>query len=84
MEVMGEVRDWERVGTWLDVKKSKLQEIRRQALSEREKSHSLGRYWVNTDPNASWVKLGRVLYDEKEWTAVTMVKQYLPTGVCIS
>ena len=45
-EVMAEVRNWRRVGSWLDVPDSKVQEIRQQSSTEREKSLALGDYWV--------------------------------------
>ena len=83
-EVMGKVGDWERVGSRLDVPHSKLQEINQVSTSEREKSHSLGRYWVTTAPGASWEVLGDALYQEGEETVLAMVKQYLPKGMCIS
>ena len=83
-EVMGEVRDWERVGEiGLDIPGSKLHEIRQLSTSERGKSHSLGRYWVNTAPCASWEVLGDALYSWGEERALMMVKQYLPKGMCI-
>ena len=84
MEVMGEVGDWERVGSELGVPDSKQQEIKQLLTSERERSHSLGRYWVSTAPGASWEELGRAIYMRREKTAAVMVKQYLPKGMCIS
>jgi len=85
-EVMGEVGDWERVADvfGLGVPQSKQQEIKQLSTSEREKSHSLGRYWVTTAPGACWDRLGRALYEEEEETALAMVKQYLPKGMYIS
>ena len=82
MEVMGEVVNWTMVGNWLGVPDSKVRQIKQQSSSERDKSQSLGRYWVNTDPDASWVKLGGILYKRGEETATAMVKQYLPKGMC--
>ena len=63
---------------------SKLQEIKQLSASEREKSHSRGRYWVKSAPGASWEVLGIVLYECEEDTALAMVKQYLPKGMCFS
>ena len=83
-EVMGEVGDWERVGQWLEIPDSKLQEIKQLSTSDREKSRSLGKYWVTTVPGASWERLGYALYNKGEETAAAMVKQYLPKGMCIS
>ena len=78
LEVMGKVRRWEVVGRELDVPDSILDEIKEQSSTEMEKSHQVGRYWVNTHPDPSWEKLGGVLYINGEETAAMMVKQYLP------
>ena len=90
MEVMGEVVNWQRVAQGgpfrhgLCVPNSKLQEIQLQSSSERDRSHSLGVYWVKTDPDASWRKLATALYQSEEEKAVAMTKQYLPKGICSS
>jgi len=87
---MGEVGNWERVAQGsvytfgLDIPLSKLQEIKQQSCTERNRSRLAGEYWVNTDPRASWFVLGVMLYEEGEDTAAAMVKQYLPKGMCIS
>ena len=83
-EVMGEVGDWERVAYELRVPRSKRQEIKQLSTSDREKSQSLGRYWLNTFPGASWQMLGHALYNCGEEKALVMVKQYLPKGMYIS
>ena len=83
-EVMGKVGDLEAMGSWLGVPHSKLQEIKQLSTFEREKSQSLGRYWVTTAPGASWEVLGDALYSRGEETALAMVKQYLSKGMCIS
>ena len=87
---MCEVGHWEGVAKGdaflrlgLGVPNSKLQEIRQQPATEREKCHLLGEYWVNTDPGASWKKLAVALYEEGEERAAAMTKQYLPKGMCI-
>ena len=82
-EVMGEVEHWEGVESWLRVPYSKLQEIEQQSSTEKEKSHAVGGYWVNTTPLPSWEKLARVLYDHGEERALGMVKLYLPNGMYI-
>ena len=84
-EVMAEVGNWEEVGGLfgLDVPRSKQQEIKQQSSTEREKSLALGDYWVNTDPDASWEKLARVLYQQGEEKAAAVMKQYLPQGMCV-
>ena len=84
MEVMGEVGDWERVTRVLYIPDSKLQEIKQQSSSEKEKSSAVGGYWVNTHPVPSWEKLAEVLYYWAEERAVAMAKRYLPNGMCIS
>jgi len=81
VEVMGEVGNWERLEKWLDVPHSKLQEIKQLPTSDRGKSRSLGRYWVNTAPGVSWKVLSHALYTCGEETALVMVKQYLPKGM---
>ena len=78
LEVMGKVQDWERVRGVLSVPPSKLDEIKEQSSTEMEQHLELTKYWVNTDPDPSWEKLGRVLYMDGEESAATMVKQYLP------
>jgi len=78
LEVMGKVQEWEKVGDELNVPDSKLDEIKVQPSTEIEKSHQVGRYWVNTHPDPSWEKLGEVLYERGEATAAIMLKHYLP------
>ena len=78
LEVMGKVQEWELVGGKLGVPFFKLDEIKDQSSTEIEKSHQVGQYWINTDPDPSWEELGRVLYWSGEETAGMMVKQYLP------
>ena len=80
-EVMAEVGDWVNVGSWLGVPYSKLQGIKEQSSTEREKSLALGDYWVNTAPDASWEKLGMALYQVREERALAVTKQYLQQGV---
>ena len=81
-EVMAEVVRWEEVASWL-VPYSKLQEISQQSSTEREKRLALEDYWVNTDPDASWEKLARWLYQLEEHQALTVMKQYLQQGMYI-
>ena len=78
LEVMGKVQGWYLVGDKLGVPDSKLDEIKNQSSTEMEQHLELTKYWVNTDPDPSWEKLGRVLYTYGEETAAMMVKQYLP------
>ena len=73
------------VGIYLGVPPSKLDEISQQSSTDREKSLALGDYWVNTDPDVSWEKLARVLYQEGEERAAAVMKQYLQQqGMCSS
>ena len=88
-EVMGEVGNWEWVARGvlsygLKIPDSKLQEIKQQSYTKRDRSCLAGEYWVNTDPSASWQWLADALYQEKEDSALMMVKQYFPKGLCIS
>ena len=83
-KVMEEVRDWLGVGYTLQVPYSKVKQIKQQSSSERDKSCSLGRYWVNADPETSWIKLSRILYKKEEMGALEIVERYLPKGTCIS
>ena len=78
LEVMGKVQRWYRVGKELGVPSSMLDKIEEQSSTEIEKSHQVGRYWVNTHPDPSLERLGRALYYYGEETAGMMLKQYLP------
>jgi len=80
---MAEVGNWLNVGMWLNVPFSKLQ-IRQQSSTQREKSFALEDYWVNTDPDASWERLARKLYQWGEKGALAVTKQYLQQGMCSS
>lgn len=91
VEVIGEVGDWEvlsrrknRDRRVLGIPDSKLQEIKLQSSSEKDKRKSVGVYWVKTDPCASWSKLARVLYQNGEERALALMKQYISKGMCIS
>ena len=79
-EVMAEIGDWERVGSWLYVPYSKRQEISQQSSTEGEKCLALGDYWVNTVPDASWERLAMVLYQCGEERTLAVTKQYLQQG----
>ena len=96
-KVMGKMRDWERVARGgsvypfglritrgLGIPYSKLQEIKQQFYTKRDRIRLAAEYWVNTDPRVSWLVLGRALWKERERTALAMVEQYLPKGMCIS
>ena len=88
-EVMGKVGNWEWVARGncrcgLGIPDFKLQEIKQQSYTKRDRSRLAGEYWINTDPNASWRRLANVLYEQGEDSALLMVKQYLPKGMYIS
>ena len=80
-EVMAEVGKWERVGDLLGVPRSKRQKIKQHSSTEREKYLALGDYWVNTDPDASWERLARKLYQWRKERALAVMKQYLQQGM---
>ena len=83
-EVMAEVGNWMSVGMTLGVPVSKLKEIRQNSFTEREKSIALGDYWINTDNDASWDRLARVLYQCEVERALALMNQYLQQGICSS
>ena len=80
LKVMGNVQKWYQVGGFigLGIPDSKLDKIKEQSSTEMEKSHQVGRYWINAHPDPSWEELGKTLYKFGEETAAMMVKQYLP------
>ena len=78
LEVMGKVEEWDGVGLELGVPGSKRTEIKEQSSTEMEQHLALTRYWINTDPDPSWEKLGKALYNSGEERAATVMKQYLP------
>ena len=81
---MAEVGNWKSVGIVLGVPDSKLLHISQQSSPKRLKCLALGDYWINTDPDASWERLARVLYQEGEERAAAVMKQYLQQGMCSS
>ena len=92
VEVIGAVGDWEVVARRsadtrdrrvLGISDSKLQEIKLQSSSEKDKRKSVGVYWIKTVPCASWHKLARVLYQNGEERALALMKQYISKGMCI-
>ena len=83
-EVMAEVGNWWQVEIILGVPDFKRQEIEQQSSTAREMRLALGDYWVNTDPEASWEKLGMALYQWEEERALAVTKQYLQQGMCSS
>ena len=83
-EVMAKVGNWVDLGGSLGVPLYKLIAIKQQSSTEREKRLALGRYWVNTAPDASWKGLAQMLYQGGEERALAVMKPYLQQGMCIS
>ena len=80
---MEQVQNWESVGSYLHVPYSKLQEIKQHPSTVREKSISVGHYWVSANPDASWEMLAGAFYWKAEEGASAMVTQYLPNGTFV-
>ena len=83
MEVIGKVADRKQFWRSLGVPLFKFQEMAMQSITEEKRSLSLVQYWLNTDPRASWKKLGRILYHRGEEGAAAVVKQNFPTGILL-
>ena len=73
---MDEIKDLEGVMSLLDVPKHMVNH-----LSEREKKHAVGNYYLQTDPLASWEHLTERLYWAEQYSAVEKAKQHLPKGM---
>ena len=74
--VLDEIKDLEEVRSWLDVQQHMVDH-----LSEREKKHAVGNYYLQTHPDASWEGLTESLYYAEEYSAVEKAKQHLPKGM---
>ena len=73
---MDEIKDLERVRDWLDVPKRMVDH-----LSEREKKHAVGNYYLQTHPDALWEHLTWALYYAEQYSAVEKAKQHLSKGM---
>ena len=73
---MDEIKDLRGVRSLLDVPLHMVDH-----LSEREKKHAAGNYYLQTHPRASWEHLRRCLYYTEEFNAVEKAKPHLPKGV---
>ena len=73
---MDEIKDLERVRSWLYVPAHVVDH-----LSERRKKHAVGKYYLKTDPIASWEDLTQRLYCAEEYSAVEKAKQHMPKGM---
>ena len=74
--VMDEIKDLQRVRSLLGVPEHMVDH-----LSEREKKHAVGNYYLQTIPDASWEHLAMSLYVTEEYSAVEKAKQHLPKGM---
>ena len=74
--VMDEIKDVERVKIHFTVP-----DRMADHLSEREKKHAVGNYYLQTYPSASWKDLTFNLYITEEYSAVEKAKQHLPKGM---
>ena len=73
---MDEIKDLERVRRFLHVPEHMVDH-----LSDREKKHAVGNYYLQTHPRASWEHLTQCLYYTEELNAVEKAKPHLPKGV---
>ena len=73
---MDEIKNLERVTAYLAVPAHMVDH-----LSEREKKHAVGNYYLQTHPDASWEHLVVRLYVTKQYSAVEKAKQHLPKGM---
>ena len=74
---MDEIKNLDRVRSYLGVPKHMVPDH----LSEREKKHAVGNYYLQTHPRASWEDLTMRLYVAAEYSAVEKAKQHLPKGM---
>ena len=80
---------WDRVAAVMDEIKDLWKVIRQLAvpehmvdhLSEMDKKHAVGNYYVQTHPRASWEHLAMSLYYAEQYSAVEKAKQHLPKGM---
>ena len=73
--IMDEIKDLQGVRSLLGVPDHMVDH-----LSEREKKHAVGNYYLQTIPDASWEHLAMSLYVTEEYSAVEKAKQHLPKG----
>ena len=74
---MDEIKDLQGVRMrWLNIPDHML-----DYLSEREKKHAVGNYYLQTDPDASWEDLTMRFYLAEQYSAVEKAKQHLPKGM---
>ena len=80
--VMKDVKDWRRVNShvYLNVPDPIIRRFADQYTTETEWSCAVGRWWVNTYPSPTWMKLALALYHKGEDRALEKVAQYLPKG----
>ena len=73
---MDEIKDLWKVRSWFGVPYHVVDH-----LSEREKKHAVGNYYLQTHPLASWEDLTEDLYHAEQFNAVEKAKQHLPKGM---
>ena len=74
---MDEIKNLEMVRRYLGVPEHMVPDH----VSEREKKHAVGNYYLQTHPDASWEELTESLYWAEEYSAVEKAKQHLPKGM---
>lgn len=78
-KVMKKVEDWESVGAWLHVPRSKEEEIEMTHQTDEDRSCAIGKYYVCTVHDASWEEISGALYLHEEKGALKVAKNYLQT-----
>ncbi len=73
--VMGEVRNWRRVGYYLGVPESRWDQIKDTHSTEEAKKRALVRYYLQTVHDASWERLAGELYYRQQDSALAVVKE---------
>ena len=71
---------WEGVMLGLGIPLPLQEEILRRYSTDAEKKRACADYYVNYHPKAEWEELTSALYIQKEFTAATKSKTFMPTG----
>ena len=80
------VRDWNNLGVYLNVPKSKRGEIRQRYSTTDDRKQAVVAYWIKIDPIPSWRRVIRALGRMGEHQVADAVRPYAEplTGLCIS
>ena len=89
--VMEEVGDWRQlasdpfsifsvIASFLGIPRAIQERITKQNATDKMQSCAAGKWWVHTDPSASWDSLADALYHKGEYGALEKMAQYLPKG----